>query len=157
MAFMRDWSSLIAATSPRTHTIPNVLNASSVMAKTAQGYPHRQVVGPGTTLPSGEPGISEHGYPMMTELNPPPGKSRGTIGLRLDDVLTGGGIDPNTSPKPFMFGANLRGNPTGVTVDTHVIRGIIKQMNDMDPGSVPLRFIDKKFKKAYYKKHKKKN
>jgi hypothetical protein len=44
--YLKDFSQNFAATSPRTKVDENIRNATSAMAKTAQGIPHRQIVEP---------------------------------------------------------------------------------------------------------------
>lgn len=134
-AYVNDLGSYVAATSPRTKVEENVRNATSAMAKTAQGIPHREIVGPGSG------GISERGYPMMTDKG-------GIHGQLLDDVIEGRGIDPNTNSKPNNFGQNLVGNRSSATVDTHAIRGTLITLNELQPGSVAA-FILPEFKDAY--------
>ena len=136
--YLNDFSKYFAATSPRTKVEDNLRSATSAMAKTAQGIPHRQIVGPGSG------GISEKGYPMMT------GKG-GIHGNLLDQVIEKGHIDTTTNPKPATFGANMTGNRSGVTVDTHAIRGTLQTLNEIEPGAVPERFIVPKFRDAYKK------
>jgi hypothetical protein len=135
-SYLKDFSEYFAATSPRTKVEENLRNATSAMAKNAAGVPHRQIVGPGSG------GVSEKGYPMMTN----PG---GIHGQLLDQVIEGDGINVMTNTKPAMFGANMAGNRSGVTVDTHAIRGVLQTLNDIDPGSVPDGFILPKFRDAY--------
>jgi len=143
--FLNDYSKFFAATSPRTPVEPNVLNTSSVMAKIEAGIPHRKVIGGGTIdEKTGKVGISERGYPMMT------GKG-GIHGNLIDDVIQYGAIDRATNTKPATFGANMTGNRSGATVDTHAIRGALIAMNDAELGSVPEGFILPKFRDAYKK------
>ena len=134
--YLRDFSNFYAATSPRTNTTQNLLNATSVMAKEASGVPFRTLLGPGSG------GINESGYPMMI------GPS-GIHGLLLDDVLQRGRINTSTNPKPATFGGNMAGNRSGATMDTHAIRGTLMTLNDMDPGSVPLAYIAPSHRDAY--------
>lgn len=135
-AWLRDFGNTFAATSPRTEVEFNIRNALSAMAKEAQGIPHRDIVGPGSG------GISEAGYPMMT------GKG-GIHGKLLDEVFSGRGINTNENTKPYFFGNNMVGNRSGVTVDTHAIRGVLQTLNELEPGSVPEGFIMPEFREAY--------
>lgn len=128
--YLNDFAQHYAATSPRTDTTQNLRNATLTMAKEAGNIPHRQVLGPGTIGASGEAGISEKGYPMMT------GKG-GIHGGLLDSVIGGEGINNLTNPKPSTFGGNMSGNLSGVTADTHAIRGVLMALNEIEPGSVP--------------------
>jgi hypothetical protein len=136
--YLKDLGDYVAATSPRTKVEENLRNASLVMAKQNQGIPFRDIIGSGTG------GISEKGYPMMT------GKG-GIHGLLLDDVIERGGMNVANNPKPSNFGPNIAGNRSGVTVDTHAIRGTLQTLNEMEPGSVPDGFILPKFKEQYTK------
>jgi hypothetical protein len=147
MKFLQDLSQYMAATSPRTQTEPNLLNASSAMAKVQAGIPHRQIIGPGSVNidpETGRPaGISESGYPMMTSTNP---SKPGIHGQLLDRVISGEGISHDTNTKPSIFAPNLSGNRSGVTVDTHIIRGLLLTMNDIHPGSIPIEWFAKDFR-----------
>ena len=143
-AYLRDLSNNVAATSPRTKVEENLRNATLVMAKDSQGIPFRKIVGPGTIRPDGTKGISEKGYPMMTAKG-------GIHGGLLDDVAATGEMDVARNPKPSNFGANLSGNRSGVTMDTHAIRGTLMTLNEMQPGSVPDGFILPKFRDQYVK------
>lgn len=124
-----------AATSPRTMTEQNLRNASLVTAKQERGVPIEDVIGPG-----GE-GMNEKGYPMMIG---PSGIHR-----KLVDAAAAEGIDFNTNPKPATFAENVAGNLSGVTVDTHAIRGVLDAMNEIEPGSIPEGFIKKEFRDQY--------
>lgn len=135
-SYLRDLSYYTAATSPRTQVETNLRNATLAMAKTDQGIPFREIVGPGSG------GINESGYAMMTN----PG---GIHGILLDDVINTGAINMNNNPKPANFGANLAGNRSGVTVDTHAIRGTLMTLNEMEPGAVPEGFILPEFLDQY--------
>jgi hypothetical protein len=141
--YLADLGDYVAATSPRTKVEENLRNASLVMAKQAQGIPFREIIGPGTVDPkTGVRGISEKGYPLMT------GKG-GIHGNLLDDVIESGGMNVANNPKPSNFGPNIAGNRSGVTVDTHAIRGTLQTLNEMEPGAVPEGFILPKFREAY--------
>lgn len=143
--YLADLGDYVAATSPRTKVEENLRNASLVMAKQAQGVPFREIIGPGTVDPkTGVKGISEKGYPLMT------GKG-GIHGKLLDDVIEQGGMNVANNPKPSNFGPNIAGNRSGVTVDTHAIRGTLQTLNEMNPGSVPEGFILPKFRESYRK------
>ena len=141
-SYLSELSNTVAATSPRTKVEENLRNATLVMAKREQGIPFREVIGPGTLRPDGTKGISEKGYPMMTAKG-------GIHGGLLDDVIETGTMDVARNPKPSNFGANLSGNRSGVTVDTHAIRGTLMTLNDIEPGLVPEGFILPKFRKQY--------
>tara|TARA_R110002126_G_scaffold3128_10_gene17504 strand:- start:1 stop:1680 length:1680 start_codon:yes stop_codon:yes gene_type:complete len=143
-SYLRDLSNNVAATSPRTKVEENLRNATLVMAKDSQNIPFREIVGPGTIRPDGTKGISEKGYPMMTAKG-------GIHGGLLDDVAATGEMDVARNPKPSNFGANLSGNRSGVTMDTHAIRGTLMTLNEMQPGSVPDGFILPKFRDQYVK------
>jgi hypothetical protein len=141
--WLKEFSDFYAATSPRTTTDSNLRNASAAMAKTARGIPHRKILGPGTVDPkTGKPGISEHGFPMMTG-------DGGIHGKLLDQVIDGTGINRDTNTKPSVFSANVQGNLSGVTLDTHAIRGILDALNARHPGSIPPEFILPEFRDAY--------
>lgn len=133
--FLSDFADHYAATSPRTNTEQNLLNTSLVMAKKSAGIPHREIVGPGSG------GISEKGYPMMT--------GKGGIHGQLIDAIDAGGINSNTNSKPFNFGNNMAGNLSGVTADTHAIRGALMAANEIYPGQVPIEWILPEARAAY--------
>lgn len=136
-AWMRDFSQAYAATSPRTETAQNLRNSSLALAKREAGIPVRDVVGPGTG------GISEKGYPMMT--------GEGGIHGLLLDAVEGPGINRATNPKPSTFASNVEGNLSGVTADTHAIRGALDALNEIEPGSIPEQWIKPKFREQYKK------
>jgi hypothetical protein len=140
--YIADLGDNVAATSPRTVVSQNMQNATMVMAKENQGIPFRNIVGQGT--PSG---MNEVGYPMMLS---PGGNGRpaGIHGSLLDQIAEGG-LNSNTNPKPSIFGPNMAGNRSGVTVDTHAIRGTLQTLNELEPGSVPDNFILPKYRDAY--------
>jgi len=141
-SYLSELSNTVAATSPRTKVEENLRNATLVMAKREQGIPFREVIGPGTLRPDGTKGINEKGYPMMTAKG-------GIHGGLLDDIIKTGTMDVAKNPKPSNFGANLLGNRSGITVDTHAIRGTLMTLNDIEPGLVPEGFILPKFRKQY--------
>ena len=129
-AYVRDFSSRYAATSPRTNTTANARNATLAMVKEAEGIPHTTVVGPGTIdAKTGKRGISERGYPMMI--------GKGGIHGKNLEAVEGKGFDMMTNPKPTNFDQNVYGNLGSVTADTHAIRGAAMAMNDITPGSLP--------------------
>ena len=140
--YIADLGDNVAATSPRTVVSQNMQNATLVMAKENQGIPFRDIVGQGT--PSG---MNEVGYPMMLS---PAGNGRpaGIHGSLLDQIAEGG-LNSYTNPKPSIFGPNMAGNRSGVTVDTHAIRGTLQTLNEIEPGSVPANFILPKYRDAY--------
>jgi hypothetical protein len=140
--YIEDFSQYYAATSPRTDTTQNLRNATLAMAKKERGIPVREVVGPGTIDAKGNKGISEKGYPMMT------GKG-GIHGQLLDAVESGAGIDNLTNPKPSTFGGNMGGNLSGVTADTHAIRGALMALNEVQPGIVPDGWLLPDAREAY--------
>lgn len=136
-AWLRDFSQAYAATSPRTETAQNLRNATLAMAKRDAGIPVRDVIGPGTG------GISEKGYPMMT--------GEGGIHGLLLDAVEGPGINRATNPKPATFAGNVEGNLSGVTADTHAIRGALDALNEIEPGSIPEQWLKPKFREQYKK------
>ena len=136
-AWLRDFSQAYAATSPRTETAQNLRNATLAMAKREADIPFRDVIGSGTG------GISEKGYPMMT--------GEGGIHGLLLDAVEGPGINRATNPKPATFAGNVEGNLSGVTADTHAIRGALDALNEIEPGSIPEQWIKPKFREQYKK------
>ena len=142
-AYINDFAQYYAATSPRTDTTQNLRNATLAMAKKQADIPFREVVGPGTIDAKGNKGISEKGYPMMT------GKG-GIHGQLLDAVESGAGIDPMTNPKPSTFGGNMGGNLSGVTADTHAIRGALMALNEVQPGIIPEGWILPDAREGYF-------
>jgi len=132
--WVKEFSDLYAAFSPRTETAQNIRNATMAMAKREAGVPLTDVVGPGTG------GISEKGYPMMI--------GEGGIHRSLYDAVTGEGINRNKNPKPWFFSKNVAGNRSGVTADTHAIRAALDVMNEKYPGSIG-GWIKPKYKAAY--------
>lgn len=137
---LKKFASNYAATSPRTQTEENLRSASIATVKAKRGVDIADIIGPGGD------GINEKGYPMMIgrkgELDSKgePLKSDG-IHRKLLEAVQGEGISFNTNPKPATFAENVSGNLAGVTVDTHAIRAVFDVMNELQPGSIPLRFI----------------
>ncbi len=141
---LKNFAKNYAATSPRTKTEDNLRNASLAITKQGKGIDIDQIIGVGGD------GINEKGYPMI--INP------GGIHRKLLDAITADGISFNTNPKPATFAENVAGNLAGVTVDTHAIRAVFSAMNEIKPGSVPIKFIGgktaaktKEFQEAYKK------
>jgi hypothetical protein len=111
------------------------------MSKKAAGHNLTDILGPGTKGANAEQGINELGYPMMI----------GDSGIhrKLTDAVANGGINRNTNTKPSIFGENSAGNHSGVTVDTHAIRGALDVLNERHPGAIPAEYIRKEFREAY--------
>lgn len=124
---LRKFALNYAATSPRTKTEENLRSASLASVKQEKGIDIGTIIGPG-----GE-GINEKGYPMI--INP------GGLHRKLLDDVMASGISFDTNPKPATFAENVAGNLSGVTVDTHAIRAVLDALNEIEPGSVPLKFI----------------
>lgn len=121
--FMNRFSSYFAGTSPRTQTEPNLLNATMLQYRAAEGLPlDRPVLGL-----AGPEAANDVGYAMITGMHP------GLAG-RLE-------ADPMgqfaTNPKPSSFGLNTAGNLQGVTADTHAIRGALLSFDTRYPGQLP--------------------
>lgn len=137
---LKKFASNYAATSPRTQTEENLRSASIATVKAKRGVDIADIIGPGGD------GINEKGYPMMIgrkgELDSKgePLKADG-IHRKLLEAVQGDGISFDTNPKPATFAENVSGNLAGVTVDTHAIRAVFDVMNELQPGSIPLRFI----------------
>ena len=137
---LKKFASNYAATSPRTQTEENLRSASIATVKAKRGVDIADIIGPGGD------GINEKGYPMMIgrkgELDSKgqPLKSDG-IHRKLLEAVQGDGLSFDTNPKPATFAENVSGNLAGVTVDTHAIRAVFDVMNELQPGSIPLRFI----------------
>ena len=124
---LRRFAKNYAATSPRTKTEENLRSASLAGVKQERGIDIGKIIGPGGT------GINEKGYPMI--INP------GGLHRKLLDDVMASGISFDTNPKPATFAENVSGNLAGVTVDTHAIRAVFDALNELDPGSIPLKFI----------------
>ena len=137
---LKKFASNYAATSPRTQTEENLRSAALATVKQKRNVDIGDIIGPGGD------GINEKGYPMMIgrkgELDSKgqPLKADG-IHRKLLEAVQGDGISFDTNPKPATFAENVSGNLAGVTVDTHAIRAVFDVMNELQPGSIPLRFI----------------
>ena len=137
---LKKFASNYAATSPRTQTEENLRSAALATVKQKRDVDIGDIIGPGGD------GINEKGYPMMIgrkgELDSKgqPLKADG-IHRKLLEAVQGDGISFDTNPKPATFAENVSGNLAGVTVDTHAIRAVFDVMNELQPGSIPLRFI----------------
>jgi len=124
---LRKFALNYAATSPRTKTEENLRSASLASVKQERGIDIGTIIGPGSE------GINEKGYPMI--INP------GGLHRKLLDDVMASGISFDTNPKPATFAENVAGNLSGVTVDTHAIRAVFDAINELEPGSIPLKFI----------------
>ena len=137
---LKKFASNYAATSPRTQTEENLRSAALATVQQKRNVDIGDIIGPGGD------GINEKGYPMMIgrkgELDSKgqPLKADG-IHRKLLEAVQGDGISFDTNPKPATFAENVSGNLAGVTVDTHAIRAVFDVMNELQPGSIPLRFI----------------
>ena len=141
---LRKFALNYAATSPRTKTEENLRSASLAGVKQERGIDIGTIIGPGGS------GINEKGYPMI--INP------GGLHRKLLDDVMASGISFDTNPKPATFAENVSGNLAGVTVDTHAIRAVFDVLNELEPGSIPLKFIGgktaaktKEFQEMYQK------
>jgi hypothetical protein len=138
MQWLKDFGDHMGATSPKTKTLENTRNATSVMAKTQAGIPWRDVVGPGSGGSSG----SEVGYTIM---------KNSLQGGLIDRAVAGQPLNPLMNPKPATFGPNMAGNLSGVTADSHAIRLAVQTLNKLHPGKVPIEWIEPKSRSAYKK------
>tara|TARA_R100000664_G_scaffold33951_1_gene52963 strand:- start:163 stop:2334 length:2172 start_codon:yes stop_codon:yes gene_type:complete len=141
---LRKFALNYAATSPRAKTEENLRSASLAGVKQERGIDIGTIIGPGGS------GINEKGYPMI--INP------GGLHRKLLDDVMASGISFDTNPKPATFAENVSGNLAGVTVDTHAIRAVFDVLNELEPGSIPLKFIGgktaaktKEFQEMYQK------
>lgn len=141
---LRKFALNYAATSPRTKTEENLRSASLAGVKQERKIDIGTIIGPGGS------GINEKGYPMI--INP------GGLHRKLLDDVMASGISFDTNPKPATFAENVSGNLAGVTVDTHAIRAVFDVLNELEPGSIPLKFIGgktaaktKEFQEMYQK------
>ena len=110
-----------AGTSPRTETTQNLRNASMIDYLRGQGIP----INEDTYASRGN--IS--GYPMLGSH------------YALSDRLLRGAHDPMINPKPSEFMPGVSGDLTGVTGDTHHIRGVLKAFNNIYPGDLPVDWL----------------
>ena len=76
---------------------------------------------------------------------------KGGIHGWLLDAVEVPGINRATNPKPATFAGNVEGNLSGVTADTHAIRGALDALNEIEPGSIPEQWIKPKFREQYKK------
>ena len=100
----------VAATSPRSDVGTNVRNASYYYGK-AQPFPGQNSIPSIADLPEKNPAPYGHLAQNLHRLN------------AEKTVFPGGaGYDPKANPKPIAFAANLKGDPSVATVDTHAFR-----------------------------------
>jgi hypothetical protein len=154
-----EFGSYYAATSPKTETTPNLLNASLARWKHKLGIPLTETIGPVKTHMVKDKAtnqmvekelMGEKGYPMM--VGPArPGQAQGVHRARLEEIRTGVGLDMLKNTKPYTFERNVQGNLEGATIDTHAIRGAVKALNDIDPGSLPPEWLNAKYREQYAK------
>lgn len=126
-AFMRQFSSYFAGTSPRTATEPNMLNASMLQYRANQGMPLDQPV----LGLAGPDAANDVGYAMITGMHP-------DLARRLEADPTGQFAG---NPKPSSFGMNTAGNLQGVTADTHAIRGALLSFDARYPRQIPRQWF----------------
>lgn len=120
--FMRtSFGPAYAGTSPRTETEQNLRNASLLQYYRAQGRPISSEIY--------ETEGNLRGYPMLGSH------------YDLTNRLFSGTADINRNPKPSEFNLNTQGDLSGVTGDTHYIRGVLSALNEVDPGGVPEEFL----------------
>ena len=117
--FIRDID-ILAGTSPRSKIPQNIRTASLYQYMAEQGM----------DLPESTKKMSE-GY-SVDEIFPPKGYGSIAQGTHLGNVkkiLSGEGMDPKKNPKPLSFSANLQGNESVITADTHYVRmlGMLSQ------------------------------
>lgn len=125
--FMKRFSAYFGGTSPRTQTEPNMLNASMLQYRAAQGLPlDRPVLGL-----AGEGAANDVGYAMITGTHP-------DLAARLESVPFG---NFGNNPKPSSFAQNTLGNLQGVTADTHANRGALLAFDSLYPGQIPRQFF----------------
>ncbi len=118
-----------AGTSPRTETEQNLRNASLLQYYQAQGKPISSEIY--------ETEGNLKGYPMLGSH------------YDLTNRLLSGEADINRNPKPSEFNRNAQGDLSGVTGDTHYIRGVLSTLNDIRPGELPLEFLTPKAQSKY--------
>ena len=117
--FIRDIN-IVAGTSPRSKIPSNIRTASLYQYMAEQGM----------ELPEKTRKLDE-GY-SVDEIFPPKGYGSIAQGTHLGNVkkiLSGEGMDPINNPKPVSFAANLLGNESVITADTHYMRmlGMLSQ------------------------------
>jgi plasmid maintenance system antidote protein VapI len=128
--FMRSsFAPAYAGTSPRTETEQNLRNASLLQYYRAQGRPISSEIY--------ETEGNLKGYPMLGSH------------YDLTNRLLSGTADINRNPKPSEFNLNAQGDLSGVTGDTHYIRGVLSALNDIEPGGVPEEFLVPGAREAY--------
>jgi hypothetical protein len=115
--WLRQQGLAIAGTSPRTDTVQNVLNASLLRQRIAQGLP----VDAATMEREAGPG-----YRMIYGTHP-----------ALTERLLTGRANMGDNPKPIVFGENIAGDLSGVTADVHNVRATLLRFNDLFPGELP--------------------
>lgn len=121
--FMKRFASYFAGASPRTATEPNMLNASMLQYRAAEGLPlDRPVLGL-----AGPEAANDVGYAMITGMHPDLARR-----IEADPAAQFAG-----NPKPSSFAMNTAGNLQGVTADTHAIRGALLSFDARYPGQIP--------------------
>ena len=119
LSFLKEFGEGYGATSPRTSTDENLLNALLLRSKEGRGVGLSSIEGVGSG------GISEKGYAMMD-------MHRNLYRDFVDEVNR-----METAPKPTHFMSGAQGNLLSVTADTHAIRGALVALNELNPGSIP--------------------
>jgi len=131
--FMNRFSAYFGGTSPRTQTEPNMLNASMLQYRAAEGLPmDKPVLGlAGPNPKTGEPPLNDVGYAMIAGTHP-------GLAQRLEADPFGNFA---TNPKPSSFALNTSGNLQGGTMDTHAIRGAVLSFDAAYPGQIPRQWF----------------
>ena len=120
----------VAATSPRSDVGTNVRNASYYYGK-AQPFPGQNSIPSIADLPEKNPAPYGHLAQNLHRMN------------AEKTVFPGGqGLDFKANAKPIAFAANLKGDPSVVTVDTHAFRA--PAMAGADPRFLERSFLNEK-------------
>jgi hypothetical protein len=120
----------VAATSPRSDVGTNVRNASYYYTQ-AQPFPGRNSVPSIEDLPEKNPAPYGHLAQKLHRMN------------AEKTVFPGGeGLDFKQNAKPIAFAANLKGDPSVATIDTHAFRA--PAMMGEDPRFLARSFLSEK-------------
>jgi hypothetical protein len=131
--FMNRFSAYYGGTSPRTQTEPNLLNATMLQYRAAEGLPlDAPVLGlAGLDPKTGAAPRNDVGYAMITGMHP-------DLAQRLEADPFGNFAG---NPKPSSFALNTAGNLQGGTMDTHAIRGALLSFDAAYPGQIPRQWF----------------
>lgn len=131
--FMKDWAMMGAATSTRTETPMNLRNSSLMQYLQAEGK-NLDAQQFGRIMEASGYG---HNSGADAPLNFPGFRMMDIHKNQAGRIQREGSLDMWNNPKPSTFGPNWWGNLADPTADTHAIRAVLDEYDQLDPGGLP--------------------